>query len=69
MNSKMTYKDAFDELQLILSSIENEEVDVDDLSKKVNRAALLLKVCSDKLKKTEAEVEKVLETMKKEEHE
>ena len=65
----MTYKEAFEELQEILSAIENEEVDVDDLSKKVSRAAVLLKVCSDKLKKTEADVEKILETIKQDEHE
>ena len=69
MSQKMTYKEAFEELQEILSAIENEEVDVDDLSKKVSRAAVLLKVCSDKLKKTEADVEKILETIKQDEHE
>lgn len=61
MDKKINYKDAIEELELILSSIDNESVDVDELSEKVKRASLLLKLCSDKLKLTEKEVEKILE--------
>jgi exodeoxyribonuclease VII small subunit len=43
-----------------LHSIENDSVDVDELSEKVKRASVLLKLCSDKLKLTEKEVEKIL---------
>ena len=61
MAEKMNYKKAVEELELILSSIDNESVDVDELSEKVKRASLLLKLCGDKLKLTEKEVEKILE--------
>lgn len=61
MDKKINYKDAIEELELILGSIDNESVDVDELSEKVKRASLLLKLCSDKLKLTEKEVEKILE--------
>ena len=58
---KMTYKDAIEELEDIVNGIENEDVDVDELAKKVERASKLLTVCSDKLKKTEEEVDKIIE--------
>lgn len=61
MDKKINYKDAIEELEQILSSIDNESVDVDELSEKVKRASLLLKLCSDKLKLTEKEVAKILE--------
>jgi exodeoxyribonuclease VII small subunit len=64
---KMTYKDAIEELEEIVNGIENEDVDVDELSKKVERASKLLSICSDKLKKTEEEVDKVIEQINKSE--
>lgn len=60
---KLTYKDAVEELEDIVNGIENENVDVDELAKKVERASKLLTVCSDKLKKTEEEVDKVIEKL------
>ncbi len=47
-----------------MHSIENESIDVDQLSEKVKRASLLLKICSDKLRLTEKEVEKILDGIK-----
>ncbi len=60
---KINYKDAIEELEEIVNGIENEDVDVDELAKKVERASKLLTICSDKLKKTEAEVDKVIEKL------
>ncbi|MCT4602522.1 MAG: exodeoxyribonuclease VII small subunit [Marinifilum sp.] len=40
--------------------IENEELDVDDLSEKVKRVSELLVICKAKLNSTEKEVEKIL---------
>ncbi|MBK3519142.1 exodeoxyribonuclease VII small subunit [Carboxylicivirga marina] len=57
---KLTYNDAVSEIEEILQQIENEELDVDDLSAKVKRVSALIKTCKDKLHKTEAEVEKIL---------
>ena len=64
---KITYKDAIEELEDIVHGIENEDVDVDDLAKKVERASKLLKVCSDKLKKTEEEVDQVIKQLNEKE--
>ncbi len=60
---KITYQEALDEIEDILAKIENEELDIDELSEKVNRVSFLLKFCKEKLHKTNAEVEKILGEM------
>jgi exodeoxyribonuclease VII small subunit len=60
---KITYQEALDEIEEILSKIEKEELDIDELSEKVNRVSFLLKFCKDKLHKTNEEVEKILGAM------
>lgn len=60
---KQTYREAINEIEEILSSIENDELDVDELAEKVKRVTLQLKFCKDKLYKTQGEVEKVLKEM------
>ncbi|MDP4206745.1 MAG: exodeoxyribonuclease VII small subunit [Bacteroidota bacterium] len=63
MAKKIAYKEAVAEIEEILEKIENEELDVDDLSEKVKRVSSLLKICRDKLFQTEQEVEKILGEM------
>jgi len=60
---KMTYKEAVSEIDQILEKIENEELDVDELSEKVKRVSSLIRFCKEKLHKTEAEVENILKEM------
>ena len=61
MTSKKTsYQDAINEIEDILTRIENEEFDIDELAEKVTRVAFLLKTCKEKLQKTNEEVEKIL---------
>jgi exodeoxyribonuclease VII small subunit len=60
---KLTYQEALDEVEDILAKIENEELDIDELSEKVKRVSFLLKFCKDKLHKTNEEVEKILGEM------
>ncbi|TLX70442.1 exodeoxyribonuclease VII small subunit [Labilibacter sediminis] len=57
---KVGYVDAITEIENILSKIEDNELDVDELSDKVKRVSALLKICKDKLHKTEVEVENIL---------
>lgn len=61
MGTKLTYKEAFAELQQIVEDMENAEIGIDELDTKVKRASVLLKICRDKLFKTE---QNVLETLK-----
>lgn len=55
-----TYQKAMEELQEILSQLEREEITVDQLAAKVERASLLLKQCEDRLKSTEEKVKKII---------
>lgn len=60
---KMTYQEAVNEIDSILEKIENEELDVDELSEQVKRVSMLIKICKEKLHKTETEVENILKEM------
>lgn len=63
MSEKITYSEAFEELQKIVSEIEDGEISVDDLSEKVKRAAFLIQFCKTKLTSTEEDVNKILKTL------
>jgi len=63
MKKKPTYKDAFDELQRIVSEIETGAIHVDELSAKIHRASELIAVCRAKLTASEEEVEKLLQQL------
>lgn len=60
MSENPTYSEAFDELQSIVSEIEQGEISVDELSAKVKRAAILIAICKQKLTSTEEDVDKIL---------
>jgi exodeoxyribonuclease VII small subunit len=60
MKKEIPYTQAIEELEEIVSSIENEDVNVDELSVKVKRAAELIKICKNKLHNTEEEVVSIL---------
>lgn len=66
MTNKDTYKDAFEELQAIVSDIESGDIAVDELTAKINRASELLSICKAKLTASEAEVEKLLQKLENE---
>ncbi len=57
---KIGYVEAIEEIEDILAKIEGDELDVDELSEKVKRVSVLLKLCKEKLHKTETEVENIL---------
>lgn len=57
------YTEAFGELQSIVSEIEQGEISVDELSEKVKRAALLIRICKTKLSTTEEDVNVILKEL------
>ncbi|MDA3879322.1 MAG: exodeoxyribonuclease VII small subunit [Prolixibacteraceae bacterium] len=63
---KQTYRESITEIEEILASIENDELDVDELAQRVKKVTQLLNYCKDKLYKTQSEVEKVLKEMENE---
>jgi exodeoxyribonuclease VII small subunit len=54
------YSEAIKEIEDILRQIENEELDVDDLSAKVKQAYFLLRLCKEKLHATEKDIENIM---------
>lgn len=60
MKEESNYTEAFEELQQIVAEIESGEITVDDLSKKVKRAAALIRICKNKLTATESDVNQIL---------
>lgn len=56
-----SYTEAYNELQEIVRKMENADVSVDELTKNIERATQLIRICKDKLTKTEAEVNKIME--------
>ncbi len=66
MSDSPNYKEAMDEIEHIVEEIENETVDVDMLAEKIKRAAFLIKLCKQKLRKTDDEIKKVLDELEHE---
>ncbi|MBP3838302.1 MAG: exodeoxyribonuclease VII small subunit [Bacteroidales bacterium] len=60
----MKYEDAMRELEAIVDRLEREELDIDTLGSQLQRAQRLIKMCKDKLAKTDAEVRKLLKSDK-----
>jgi exodeoxyribonuclease VII small subunit len=57
---EITYTAAFEELKEIVDQLENDSISVDELTEKMKRATVLMKICRDKLTKTEEEVNKTI---------
>lgn len=64
-NKNMNYKSAYEELETILSEVENEEISIDELSEKLKRATELIKFCRGKLLNTEKEVSSIISKIDK----
>jgi len=65
--SKITYEKAQEELQEILESLESNLVGMDELNKKLKRAAELIKICKNKLRETEMAVDEIMKSIDQEE--
>jgi exodeoxyribonuclease VII small subunit len=63
MNDNPGYTEAFEELQQIVSQIEEGAITIDELSEKVKRAALLIRICKAKLTSTEEDVNQILKEL------
>ncbi len=61
VTKKQTYEQAMKRLEEIVSLIESNELDIDNLGEKLKEAQGLIKFCRDKLYKTDEEIKKMLE--------
>lgn len=57
---KETYSQALSRLEQIVSQIDNNELDIDQLADKIKEANGLIAFCQSKLTKADAEIEKIL---------
>jgi exodeoxyribonuclease VII small subunit len=62
--SKLNYELAFKELNNIVKDIEQDNVQLDELSAKIVRANELIAFCKERLRKTEEEYQKAIEGLK-----
>jgi len=62
----LKYGEAIDELNVILADLESERIDVDEVSAKVKKAVELIKLCRDRISKTELEVHAIVKEFEKE---
>lgn len=60
VNNEMKYEKAVCELEEIVDKMERDELDIDQLSEQLKRAKVLVKLCKDKLTKTDEEIKKLL---------
>ena len=59
-NNELKYEAAMAELQAIVRKMENDELDIDQMAEQLKRAQELIKLCKDKLTKTDEEIKKIL---------
>jgi len=64
--AELKYTEAMQRINDIIERIENEEIDVDELSKQVKEAVKLIHACKTKIEKAEMEVKSVVDTFQKE---
>ena len=63
MEEKLTYKSAMAEIESLVKLLEENKLDVDELSEKVKRMAVLVEVCKGKVHRTEEDVNNVLKAI------
>ena len=64
VKKNISYSEAIKEIELITTQIESGDLEIDLLSEKVKRVTELIKLCKNKLHKTEEEVDKILNSDK-----
>ncbi|MDE6478759.1 MAG: exodeoxyribonuclease VII small subunit [Muribaculaceae bacterium] len=60
---EMKYSEAIAELESITAKMQSPDCDIDSLATLTSRALELLKICKEKLFKTDEEVRRCLETL------
>lgn len=56
----MKYEEAIKELESIVSQVEHNELDIDQLAARLKEAQKLIKLCKDKLYKTDEKIKALL---------
>ncbi|MGP1591280.1 MAG: exodeoxyribonuclease VII small subunit [Prevotella sp.] len=64
MAKEIKYEEALRQLEDIVSKMEREELDIDELTTELKQAQKLVKLCKDKLTKTDKEIKTILKENK-----
>ncbi|MBE6264359.1 MAG: exodeoxyribonuclease VII small subunit [Prevotella sp.] len=62
--TELKYEDALRQIEQIVEKLENNELDIDAMGEQLKTAQKLIKLCKDKLTKTDEEIKKILEGQK-----
>ncbi len=57
---KLNYEEAVAQLEAIVRKMENDQLDIDSLTDQLKKAQTLIRLCKDKLTKTDEEIQKIL---------
>lgn len=60
-NKEEKYEQSIRQLEDIVSRLENDEMGIDELTTELKKAQQLIKLCRDKLTKTDEEIKKILD--------
>ena len=60
MQKKLSYEEAMSRLEEIVQNMEGGNLDLDTLTLQLREAKSLIKICKDKLTKTDAEINEIL---------
>ncbi|MBO6287994.1 MAG: exodeoxyribonuclease VII small subunit [Prevotella sp.] len=60
MENAMKYEEALKELEQIVRQMENNELDIDQMGDRLKRAQQLIRLCKDRLTKTDEEIKTIL---------
>ena len=61
MIKQPTYEEAVRRVETLVAQLENNELDIDTLSKRLAEAQQLLALCRDKLTRADEEIHKILD--------
>ena len=58
---ELKYEEAVRQLETIVEKLESNELGIDELTTELKKAQQLISLCKDKLTKTDAEINKILD--------
>ena len=61
VDPQMSYADAMEELEAILADLERDDVDIDHLTDRVARAAVLIEFCRSRIESARVDVTRIVE--------
>ena len=64
MARETKYEEAVEKLENIVKRLENDEMGIDEMTTELKKAQQLIKLCKDRLTKTDAEIQKILDNGK-----